>query len=76
MRETYQQELAMLERRLLSDLDLAVATLAIVGDAVRDTAGPTPASIERNAERLRSSSHESDRKLITTMACRHPLPTT
>lgn len=73
MRESYQEELAMLERSILSDLDLAIATLADVGDAVRDTAGPTPGSIERNAERLRSSSHESDQKLITTMALQAPV---
>ena len=73
MRESYQQQLAMLERRLLFDLDLAIATLAVVGDAVKDTAGLTPASIERNAERLRSSSHELDQKLITTMALQAPV---
>ncbi len=63
----------MLERSLLSDLDLAIATLVDVGDAVQDTAGPTPGSIERNAERLRSSSRESDQKLITTMALQAPV---
>jgi phosphate transport system protein len=73
VRESYQKDLAMLERSILSDLDLAIATLADVGDAVQDTAGPTPASIERNAERLRSSSHESDQKLITTMALQAPV---
>jgi phosphate transport system protein len=73
MREAFQEHLAGLEKRIESDLELAIATLADVASAVADTAAPTPSSIERNADRLRDASREADEALVTTIARQAPV---
>lgn len=53
MRSVFQDQLAAIEQRIAAALDLAIATLEEIGDAVADTAAPTPSSIERNTRELR-----------------------
>jgi phosphate transport system protein len=73
MRESFHELLAAFERSTLANLDLAIATLADIADAVADPAVPTPASIDRNAQRLHDSIDEANQNLITTIALQAPV---
>ena len=73
MRESFQEQLATFERSAAADLELAIATLADIADAVAHPAVPTPGSIDRNAQRLRDSSQGSNQLLITTIALQAPV---
>jgi phosphate transport system protein len=73
MRTLFHEQLAAIERRIGIGLDLSVATLQEIGEAVADTAAPTPSSIERKAGSLRDSSRESTEMLVATMARQAPV---
>jgi phosphate transport system protein len=73
MRSVFRGQLLAIEQRIGLSLDLAIATLGEVGAVVGDTAAPTPASIERNAQGLRDSCRELDELLVTTIARQAPV---
>ena len=73
MREGFREELERTEHRVLRDLDLACATVDQLSLVVGNPAGPTPASIEDDSDRLRDSVRLSLEQLVTTAALQAPV---
>jgi phosphate transport system protein len=73
VREQFQYELELTERRVLRDLDLACATLDRLAVVVSNPAAPTPSSIESDCDRLRDGVRLSIEQLVTTCALQAPV---
>ncbi|MGI8803526.1 MAG: phosphate signaling complex PhoU family protein [Solirubrobacteraceae bacterium] len=73
MRDLFQDQLASIERAVISDLELATATLSVIATVVADTSTPTPSSIEASAQLLKNGARSADAALLTTMALQAPV---
>ncbi len=73
MRNEFHDQLAAIERSLLSDLDVAAVTLAVIAKVVADTGTPTPSSIEAAAQLLKEGARTADAELLTTIALQAPV---
>jgi len=72
-RDLFHQKLAEIERAVVDDLELAVATLGVIATVVADTSTPTPSSIEGAAELLKEGARATDGAILTTMALQAPV---
>ncbi|HEU0318392.1 MAG TPA: phosphate uptake regulator PhoU [Solirubrobacteraceae bacterium] len=73
MRELFHEQLAAIERAIIGDLELAIATLSVIAAVVADTSTPTPSSIEASAQLLKEGARAADLEVLTTMALQAPV---
>jgi phosphate transport system protein len=73
MRNLFHEQLAGIERSVVGDLELAIATLSVIARVVADTSTPTPSSIEASAQLLKEGARAADVELLTTMARQAPV---
>ncbi len=73
MRDVFQEQLAGIERSVVGNLELAIATLSVIARVVADTSTPTPSSIESAAQLLKEGARAADLELLTTMALQAPV---
>jgi phosphate transport system protein len=73
MRSLFHEQLAAIERAVVGDLELAAATLSVIGRVVADTSTPTPSSIEASAKLLKDGARAADSRLLTTIALQAPV---
>jgi phosphate transport system protein len=73
MRGLFHEQLAAIEQAVVSDLELAAATLSVIARVVADTSAPTPSSIEAAAKLLKDGARAADSRLLTTIALQAPV---
>jgi len=73
MRERFADHLAQIERRIKAALTDAIATLALVAEAVLEPTTDSLQAITAAAVRLRSSSRDGDAALVTVSAREAPV---